>query len=361
MIPEHWLPVVSLAVGAAAVGLALLVVATKLARVTRQRSAAAAAAPHRLAMVVVGADEDDDGNGLAHLLGVDRRSWRSLAPAVVGMLTKVRGKPAQDLARVLREHGEIDAALGDLSARSSVRRARAAHLLGLVKDPAHVEALLPLLGDHSAEVRLVGARALGAIGDPRAAKGILAALLPVRGRVGIPAYLAAEALVSMGYDTAPALRDGLYSHDPVVRNVSAVVAGQNNLSSVTGRLRELLTIDHDLDVRRSAAEALGLVGGAEDVGELARHTDAVEPPTLRRACAAALGELGDLRAADPLLRLLADPDRRLAEIAAHALIRLGPPGLAQLEGVPAAGPAGRVARAALAAARLPAREEAMAG
>ncbi|HET7476972.1 MAG TPA: HEAT repeat domain-containing protein [Dermatophilaceae bacterium] len=361
MIPPTALPVLALCMAGLAAVLALLVVVTKTSRQLRERSAGAAAAPHRRALVVVGTDEDDDGAGMAHLLGVDRRSWRSLAPAVVAMLSKVRGKPAQDLGQVLRAHGDVDHARADLRSRSVVSRARAAYLLGLVKDPAHVADLLPLLSDRSAEVRHVAVRALGAIGDPRAAPGVLDALLPVRGRVGVPADLAAEALLSMGVGAASAVRDGLFSHDPVVRNVSAMVAGQNNLSSVAARLRELLRVDHDLDVRKSCAEALGLVGGTDDVDELARHTEASEPPTLRRACAAALGELGDPGATDVLLGLLPDSDRRLAEVAAHALIRLGPVGMARLEAVRGDGSAARVARAVLVAARLPDCHEAIAG
>lgn len=345
------------AIMVAALGLAVLIVAARATRLLREKAAEAAVAPHRTAMIVVGSDEDTDGEGLAHLLGVDHDSRRRLGPAVVAMLSKVRGRPAEDLATVLREHGHIDSALSRLRSRSLVRRAGAAHLLGLVKDPDHVEQLLPLLEDRSWEVRMVTVRALGAIGDPQAAPGILNALRPIRGHVGVPAYIAAEAVLSMGDGAAYAVRDGLNSPDAVVRNACALVAGQSNLSSATGRLRELLATDADLEVRVSAATALGLIGGAEDMGALASATVAGEAPMLRRTAAAALGYLGDTRAADALLALLADADRRLAEIAARALIRLGPTGLARLVEVPGDGPAGRVARSALAAARLPEVQE----
>lgn len=352
MIAPEVLAFASVVVGIAGAGLALAVVAAKIVRAQRQRATAAAVAPHRAALLLVASGEDDDDLGVAHLLGVPSRSWRRLAPAVVAMLSKVRGEPANDLVRVLRERGDLDRALAHLRSRSAVRRARAVHLLGLAHDPAHAPHLLPLLSDRSAEVRLVTVRALGAIGEPATAPDILRALGGDNGQVGVPALLAAEALLSLGPGTASALREGLTSDHAVVRDVAARVIGHSNVSSAAPRLRELLDGDPDTQVRITAAGALGLIGGPEDFAALAASTGTAAPATLRRACAAALGELGHPLAVGPLLALLADPDRRLAHIAGSALVRLGPQGLAALQDVGADGWAGRAAQAALAAARL---------
>jgi HEAT repeat protein len=351
---------VSVVVALTALGLTVLVVAAKLARTRRERVMEAALAPHRMSLLVLGSGEDDDGAAMAHLLAVDPQAWRTVGPAVTAMLAKVRGEPVEDLVLVLREHGDIDRALSELRARSVVTRARAAYLLGLVRDRSHVPHLLPLLRDRSAEVRLVAVRALGAIGDPAAAGDVLRALHSVRGHVGVPAFLAAEALLAMGTGGAAALREGLDSDDPTVRNAAALVAGRGTFVSTAPRLRELVDADPDPEVRATASAALGFVGGGDDVATLARHTAGGEPVELRRTCAAALGEVGHPLAADALAGLLADPDRRLAQIAADALVQLGPSGITRLTGVPEGTPAATAARGALQLARLRSGERALA-
>lgn len=353
MITPGVLTVVTVSVTTVALLLTAFVVGARLLRLRRQRRAAAALAPHRMALLAVGAGEDQDGLGLAHLLCVDERSWQSVGLSVVAMLGKVRGEPADRLVTVLRQHGDIDRAVAELRSRSMIRRARAAHVLGLVRDPAHVEDLGDLLSDRSAEVRLVAVRALGAIGDPSAADEVLATVSAVRGRVGVPAYVVAEALVAMGAGTNESVLHGLHNKDPVVRTVAALVAGHITLVSAARSLRELLEHDSDFDVRLTASVALGQVGGPEDVDSLSRHTSPWTSAPLRRTCAAALGEVGNALAVGVLVPLLADPDRRLAEIAAQSLIRLGPEGADRLAQTTAGTPPGRVARAALAVARLP--------
>ncbi len=357
MITPGVLTAVTLSVTTVALLLVGLVVGARLLRLRGQRSTAAALAPHRMALLVVGAGEDEDGLGMAHLLGVDRRSWRDVGPAVVAMLAMVRGEPAEQLVAVLRQHGDIGRAVNELRSRSVIRRARAANLLGLVRDPEHVTALTALLPDRSAEVRLVAVRALGAIGDSSAADQVLASVGAVRGRVGVPAYVVAEALMSMGSGTEEALLRGLHKKDPVARSVAALVAGHNTLGVASRSLRELLDYDPDSDVRLTASVALGQVGGPEDVDSLSRHISAQTYPPLRRTCAAALGEVGNDLAVEVLVLLLADPDRRLAEVAARSLLRIGPAGADRLAVIPTGTPSGRVARAALVAARLPALAE----
>jgi len=353
VIASGVLTAVSIMIGLTAVALAVLVAGTKALRTRRRRSLAVAVAPHRWALLAVASGEDDDASGAAHLIAVAGGDWRSLAPDVITMLSKIRGGPAEDLVDVLRRQGDIERAVTFLRSHSTVRRARAAHLLGLVHDVTHVPDLVPLLSDRSREVRLVAVRALGAIGDPSAANDILLALRTTRRQVPVPAHVAAEALLAMGVGTGPALREALNSEDPLVRDVAAVVAGHINLLSAAPGLQELLHGDPDPQVRISAVRALELVGGAADVARVAAVTsDGAGPAPLRRACAAALGGLGHPDAAQPLAALLGDPDRRLAQIAAESLTLLGATGVEQLMRASPATPAGRAARAALAATRL---------
>ncbi|TFB50266.1 HEAT repeat domain-containing protein [Cryobacterium tagatosivorans] len=305
-------------------------------------------APYRHALIAIASGEDEDGQAKTALSALPAPTWDRLRPSVVAFLPKVRGTPADDLGELLRSHGEIERATRMLTSRSAIRRTRAAYLLGLVRDPNSAALVLPLLGDPDADVRLVAARALGAIGEPSAASGVLHALRTYHGQIGLPAWVAAEALLAMGVQIAPALRIGLASEDPAVRNVCALVAGHGTFASAAPQLRILLATDSEGDVRASAAVALGRVGGAEDEAALARHTDASETTALRRTCATALGDLGQRESLDTLAGLLDDGDRRLAQLAADALVRIGSEGITRLKEA-AAGqcPSARVARGAL--------------
>ena len=334
----------------AAIGLACAssVAVIAIAKVRRGRDVArstAVLAPYRRALVVIASGEDQDGQAIAALSAVPAPIWARLRPSVVAFLPKVRGIPGVNLGELMRSHGEIDEARRMLTSRSAVRRACAAYLLGLVRDPDSAALMLPLLSDPAADVRMVAARALGTIGDPSAAMGVMGALRTQHGQIGLPAWVAAEALLAMGVEVGLALQLGLASEDPAVRNLCAVVAGHGTHFSAAPQLRILLATDCDGDVRVSAAVALGRVGGADDAATLARHADASETTVLRRTCAVALGDLGRLEGLETLAGLLGDGDRRLAELAADSLVRIGSAGIARLEAAAATGQ-GAGARAA---------------
>ncbi len=348
MIAGSVLLIASTVIGLSCASLVAVIVIAKFRRSRADVKSRALLAPYRRALIAIISGEDEDGEAKAALHAVPAPIWDRLRPSVVAFLPKVRGIPADYLGELLRSHGDIERATRMLTSRSPSRRARAAYLLGLVRDPDNAALVLPLLGDPDADVRLVAARALGAIGEFSAASSILHALRTNHGQIGLPAWAAAEALLAMGVQIAPALQIGLASEDAAVRNVCAVVAGLGAFSSVAPQLRVLLATDSDGDVRASAAVALGRVGGAEDAAALARHTDASETSVLRRTCATALGDLGHRESLDTLAGLLGDGDRRLAQLAADCLVRIGHEGIARLEEA-AAGqcPSARAARGAL--------------
>lgn len=244
----------------------------------------------------------------------------------------MRGAPAEELASVLLAHGAVDRAPHDLSHRSTIRRARAAHVLGL----CHVGAALPLvvdaLRDPAPEVRVAATRALGRLGEPSAAAALLAAVGAER---AVPAGPAADALEQMGTGIAGALRDGLLAVNPTTRTVAAYLVVKGSFTRSTDLLRLSLATDEDAVVRAAAAVALGRMGRPADVSVLLDSAGSRQPSELRRACASALGDLGDASAVDGLRALLADPDPRLAEIAATSLLRLGPVGRTALDAAPA--------------------------
>jgi HEAT repeat protein len=347
------LALAELLIAAACAVLMLVIVLSRGHRVRAARRGAALLAPHRPLLLAVASGEDAEGSALASLQRLPDRSWQHARSAVIAMLAKVRGGPAESLVGLLHAHGEVDRATARLRSRSAMGRARGAYLLGLLQDPGHVPALLPLLSDPSAEVRLVTVRSLGLIGDACAAEAVLAAVPSQGGRIGVPAWVAAEALIGMGMGVAPMVRTALASADPAVRSVAVTVAGAATLSSLCPEFRPLLAHDPSPEVRIAAAVALGRFGSPQDVDPLVRHTTPSQPSALRRTCVTALGELGEPRALPTLTTLLEEQDRRLAELSAEALVRIGPAGLHELVAAASGtGPRASVARGALDMARL---------
>lgn len=301
-----------------------MVVATKTRRTARSRKRTALLRPFRSQLIAVSAGEDPDGQALSVLVAAEGTVGRLVDQAAVDMLGKIRGLPADQLVQVLRVHGAVRDALPQLEHHSPVRRAQAAQLLGLSSEASAVPALVVALSDDAVEVRTSAAYALGLVGDPAAAGPLLAAV-DAPG-AGLPAGVAAQALLGMGVGISDALLEALGSDRPGTRHLAAYLSGAGSFRRSVPALRGLLERDDDLTVRQASATALGVIGSPVDVAVLALHTAADHALTLRRICAAALGELGDPSAVPTLTRLLDDPDPRLAELAASALVKLGPTG-----------------------------------
>jgi HEAT repeat protein len=347
---------VNLGLGATCVALAIVVVLVKLVRAVAKSSRQARVAPYRDAVLNIAAGGDEEGAASAVLRTVRERDWHAVRDVLVALLSKVRGDTAVMLVDLLDARGEFELARSALGSRRAIRRARGAYLLGLARQRQDVGLLLPLLADRAAEVRLVASRSLGSIGDPVAASALFAALGPVRGQPGIPTAVAAEALLNFGSGAVPAVIAALAADDATERTVATMVAAEGALSAAAPRLRQLLAGDPELAVRISAAQALGAVGGADDVAELAAYTMVTQPTALRRAAVQALGELGHPDAAPVLSELLSDPDVRLAQGSGDSLVQLGPAGVRELlqaaDGAGPKDPAARVAAGSLAIARL---------
>ncbi|GAB3877041.1 HEAT repeat domain-containing protein [Terrabacter terrigena] len=304
--------------------LVIAVVTVRARRQSRNQRDQMLLSPLRPPLITVASGEDDDGAAAEQLTWATGMSRTVLDRNIVELLTKIRGVPAEQLVRVLEVHGAVEAAVTDLTHRSSVRRARAAQLLGLARAGHAVPLLVEALHDESVEVRNSAAYALGLIGDPAAAGPVLAAIgVPDR---GLPAATAAETLQSMGVGISEVLREGLRSDDARTRMVAAHLGGERSFTRGLPELRHLLGHDVDVTVRETCAVAIGRLGRSEDVAVLARHTAVDEPLPLRRACVQALGELREEAAVPTLASLLEDADPRLAELSATALLGLGTEG-----------------------------------
>jgi HEAT repeat protein len=304
--------------------LVIVVVAVRARRHGRRKRDVMLLSALRAPLITVASGEDVDGSGQEQLTWTTGLARTVLDDNIVQLLTKIRGVPAEQLVGVLAAHGALDAAVADLTSHSSVRRARACQLLGLARAGHAVPLLVDSLGDESVEVRNSAAYALGLIGDHSAAGPVLAAI--GASDRGLPAATAAEALQAMGPGISEVLLLALGDDDARTRMVAAHLSGERSFTRSLPELRRLLDHDVDRTVRETCALAIGRLGRTEDAEVLARNAGAGEPLALRRACVTALGELGEAAAVPTLAGLLDDPDPRLAELAAGALVAMGPDG-----------------------------------
>lgn len=306
-------------------GLALSVIFSKVSRLRREARTAIALAPVRGALIELAAGEPE---GFPVLRDARGETADAIDEAAVGLLAKVRGEPATQLVSVLKDHGALDRAKADATHRSTVRRAHAVQLLGLARVEDSTALISEALEDDAAEVRASAAYAASYLADPWLAAPLLRS---VGVGEGIPAGLAADALLEMGVEIAPVLRAAMRNPAPRTRMVAAHVAGAGTFVQALPELRELIGSDPDVTVRVQAAQALGSIGQDSEVDLPTRHTQSDQPTDLRRACAQALGRVGSPLAHDTLVDLLADPDPRLAELAGESLAQTGARGVAALE------------------------------
>lgn len=309
--------------------LIVVMVWAHIARVTRGRRVERVLAPLRPRLLALAAEEEptDDAPG-----GLGRYRARVVDRAVLDLLGKVRGGAAIALVDILDGHGSVDGAIRGTRSWSPTTRARSAQVLGATRRSQHAPTLAALVGDRDRAVRSSAVRALGVIGDATYSDAVLRSVREVGGIPGVPFYVVADALISMGDDVREAVRRGLDDPDPRVRHVASTVAARGGMASLMPRILQLLRTDRDGRVRVAAAHTLGVIGDSRVIDDLGRALGSHEPAALRHATASALGELGSPAAIPLLASVLPDPDRRLAEVAAGALATLGPRGEAELVG-----------------------------
>lgn len=316
-----WVLVTSIAV------LVVVMFWAHVARVSRSRRVERILRPLRPRLLALAADEEPPGEEPGALSG---HRARVVDRAVLDLLGKVRGGASTALVDILDQHGTVAGALRGTRSWSATTRARSARVLGATRRPEHAATLAGLVADRDRAVRSTAVRALGVLGDATYSDVVLRAVREFKGVSGVPAYVAADALLAMGDDVREAVRRGLDDPDPGVRFVAATVAARGGMASLLPRLLQLFRADGDERVRAAAARTLGVIGDARVVDDLGRALGATEPTAVRLSAAAALGELGSPAAISPLQSVLADPDRRLAGVAAEALASLGRRGEAVL-------------------------------
>jgi len=315
-----------------------------------------------LLLELVAGEPEEQADAASRLAALPPPVWRSVEPAVVALLSKVRGDSRTEVVRLLEERGVLGRARADLRRRGAVQRARAVELLGAAGDAASVPALVELLTtDRAAEVRIVAVRALGRIGAADATTPLLSALREQQGRSRVPPQVVAHALLRIGPAAAGSLTAALAEDSAAVRATACEILGRVGAVGSVAAVRRCLREDGSVEVRARAATALGRLGMPSALEDLVAASAPSAPGTARTSAVRALGELGDPRAVPVLARLLADDDGQVAALAGPALVELGGTGRAVLHeaagpdapgGAGGRGQAAARAREALAVARL---------
>lgn len=240
------------------------------------------------------------------------------------------------------------------------QRARAAEQLGLIATPEAERRLAGLVcGERSLEVRIVATRSLGKTNCAPAAAALLRSLSRPD---PVPQGVVAAALLELGPEAVPALREALGGAGGGRRQraMAADVLGLLDDMPSWQQLVENVGAGN-LEVRISAVRALGRLGVPQATGPMIACLSPAEETSLRAVAARALGVLGDPQAAPALGVCLSDPEYWVAHNSADALTALGVAGLAELERAADAGGSGAghareaLARHALAHGELPTR------
>ncbi len=325
-------------VGAAlATSLLLGIVAARIARICLSAGRARAERQvRRMVLAVV------SGEGAApDLIAARGARGRAAERLLFAYLALVRGEAAAFLADVLKQRGTLDRILRKTYSSRARRRARAAKRLGLIASPEAERRLSELVtGDQSPQVRIVATRALGKTGSAAAAATLLHSLSRP---APVPEGIVASALLELGPEAVPALREELAGGRRQRGLLDALPAWPGLVENAAAGSPE---------VRASAVRALGRLGLPQAIGPVTACLDPREDPELRAAAAHALGRIGDPRSAQPLAECLEDADYWVAHFAAAALAELGSAGVAELTKA-AGGPGSAAAHAREALARPP--------
>ncbi len=301
------------------------IVTARIARKVRLARRMALAAGPRRALLSFVADNGEEGS--PELVAIPDHAWAAAEPGALALLGKLRGEAHQALVSVFLRRGVARRALRDLGARSAVKRARAAQVLGDLELKQAVPQLCRLLTDRNSEVRVVAVRALGRIGDPAAAWRLIASLDQAE---PVPSLLATHTLLQLGPDAEVTLSAALDHPQARVRAVCLDALGLLGAAGSVARVARVLRDDAVLDVRVAAAVNLGKLGVRAALDPLVGALNPARPAPLRAAAARALGELGAPSAVPALVALLGDEEYRVAHEAGHALRRLGRAGLLAL-------------------------------
>jgi len=224
------------------------------------------------------------------------------------------------------EFDEVDGLIFALSIPSKYQMT-AAKLLGEIGDPRAVDPLIDALQDEDWQVRAEAATALGKIGDAKAIGPLIVALGDYETPI-LPServrQAAAKALVEFGEPAVNPLIYAFVDKSGWVRSGAVEVLGEIGEPAIDPLIETLKSKEYGWGYRSNAAKALGEIGDLRAFDPL---IDALqdEYSGVRKEAATALGKIGDPRAVEPLIESLGDKDLGVRESAAQALGKIGDP------------------------------------
>jgi HEAT repeat protein len=245
---------------------------------------------------------------------------------------QLTGHPRHWVANYFAERGPLSRELRALRWGRTCRRALAAHRLGDMASPFSVPSVFMALGDRSRDVRSAAVRSVGRLGLLDGVEPIARMLAASR----VPRALAAEALIEIGEKSAPTLRTLLHDDDPDVRATAiqllGLVGGPADAPLVAQRLS-----DGAAEVRAKACRTLGRIGGPA-CAEALRKALGDRIPFVRVNAANGLASLGDKRALPLLVEQARNDEFDPARAAARAVTAIDPQVILTSAGLPDPGP-----------------------
>lgn len=241
------------------------------------------------------------------------------------LVPKLRGSARDHLRDLLREWGSVDTSLDLATSWSAVRRCRGIYRLGVLGEPSTRAAVLAGLADRHFAVRRTSMLALGSFPDTDVVGWLMdAAALEPRLRRDLLASVDRIGLLAV-----PVLREQLAvppSHEGDRRgSLAAEALGLVGGIAAGPELVQALGRDIDDQFSISCLDALGRLGSRHGKGaaveQLSHASDQV-----RRAAARALGMLGGASSVEHLVPLMDDSNVEVARQAAQSLRRCGPAG-----------------------------------
>jgi HEAT repeat protein len=251
-----------------------------------------------------------------------RFEQRVLRRDLMALLPSVKGEAAARLGEVFAAGGLVEMAHGDLDARDSLTRIRAANALGALRVRDAEPWLLAGLHHHDPLLRLACARALAELGAVDELPEIIAALEEVDAEPGD----VAEVMLAFGPRGVPFLREMLVAGSPSERPPAAVALGHIGAHQALPELTRTLE-DPDDELVADAARALGQLGDVTATAYLLALLCDRRPWFVRVAAAAALGALENPAAAPALIEELDAEEWDLRNAAARSLVALDSDGL----------------------------------
>jgi HEAT repeat protein len=268
---------------------------------------------------------------------VQERAWTSEERAVlaesIGRLSRsVAGEARERIGAYFAGTEAYSNEIRALGDRRAWRRATAAYRLGDMACAEAVPAVLERVGDRDPDVRAAAARSLGRLAAPEAAAPLVHVL--VNGTV--PRTIAFRALLDIGPDALPVLRDLVHDEDQDLRAAAVELLGWLGDASDDAVLIDAVR-DPSAEVRARAAGALGRLAALEGAEAL---TGALDDRIyfVRLHAARALGQVGEHAAVPRLVRQARDDRFEAARAAAEALACIDPDALLAAAEEPGAGP-----------------------